>query len=242
MPWKRQAARIVRPAEVRSASTSPVRTCSPGRSSTAHPSICSSAPTRRRCRSRPMPARSRWTAASTSCAIAWRWRSQRSAPAIATIQGLIQPSFRRIAVGDPQAVPAGVYAKQYLQAVNLWTLLESRIVPVANVRAALTAVETGSADAAILYRSDLTAAGRARLAFVVSGPGAPRIVYPAAIVRPRSSEPRRSSSWASSADGGSGDLHPLRLRAADPTRPADRRWSSRASRCSRLRRPPERRR
>ena len=105
------------------------------------------------------------------------------APAIETIQELIQPSFRRIAVGDPQAVPAGVYAKQYLQAVNLWTLLESRIVPVANVRAALTAVETGSADAAILYRSDLIAAGHARQAFVVSGPGAPRIVYPAAIVK-----------------------------------------------------------
>jgi len=100
-----------------------------------------------------------------------------------TIQGLIQPSFRRIAIGDPQAVPAGVYAMQYLQAVNLWTLLESRIVPVTNVRAALTAVETGSADAAILYQSDLNAASRARQAFVVYGPGAPRIVYPAAIVK-----------------------------------------------------------
>jgi len=106
-----------------------------------------------------------------------------SAPPIEKIQDLIQPAFRRIALGDPQAVPAGVYAKAYLQAVNLWSPLASRIVPVANVRAALTAVETGSADAAILYRSDLNAASRARLAFVVSGAGAPRIIYPAAVVQ-----------------------------------------------------------
>ena len=52
-----------------------------------------------------------------------------------------------------------------------------------NVRAALTAVETGSVDAAIVYRSDAQAAKRARLAFVVSGDGAPTIVYPAAVVK-----------------------------------------------------------
>jgi molybdate transport system substrate-binding protein len=106
-----------------------------------------------------------------------------SAPAIATIEELAQPSFRRIALGDPQAVPAGVYARQYLQAVNLWARLETRVVPVTNVRAALTAVETGSADAAVVYRSDAQAAKRARLAFVVSGAGAPRIVYPAAVIK-----------------------------------------------------------
>src|SRR6478609_1027980 len=104
-------------------------------------------------------------------------------PAIAAIEALAQPAIRRLALGDPEAVPAGVYAKQYLQAVGLWTALSSRVVPVVNVRAALTAVETGSADAAIVYRSDVTAANRARLAFVVSGDKAPRIVYPAAIVR-----------------------------------------------------------
>ena len=106
-----------------------------------------------------------------------------SAPAIATIQELAQPAFRRLALGDPQGVPAGVYARRYLQAINLWTALETRVIPVNNVRAALTAVETGSVDAAIVYRSDAQAAKRARLAFVVSGDGAPSIVYPAAVVK-----------------------------------------------------------
>jgi len=64
----------------------------------------------------------------------------------------------------------------------VWDRLLARIVPVANVRAALTAVETGNVEAAIVYESDLAAASRARLAFVVSGPAAPRIVYPGAIL------------------------------------------------------------
>ena len=90
--------------------------------------------------------------------------------------------IRRLAIGDPAAVPAGVYAKRYLEQKNLWSLYESRIVPTTNVRAALTAVETGAADAAIVYLTDLAAARSAVLAFTVPAPEGPRIVYPAAIV------------------------------------------------------------
>jgi molybdate transport system substrate-binding protein len=104
-----------------------------------------------------------------------------SAPPVKDAEGLAQPGIRRMALGDPDAVPAGVYAKQYLQSAGVWDRLLARIVPVANVRAALTAVETGNVEAAIVYESDLAAARHARLAFVVPGPAAP-IVYPAAIL------------------------------------------------------------
>ena len=72
--------------------------------------------------------------------------------------------IRRLAIGDPAAVPAGVYAKRYLEQKHLWSAYESRIVPTTNVRAALTAVETGSVDAAIVYLTDLAAGGSAVLA------------------------------------------------------------------------------
>ena len=90
--------------------------------------------------------------------------------------------IRRVAIGDPAAVPAGVYAKRYLEQKSLWSAYESRIVPTTNVRAALTAVETGGADAAIVYLSDLAAARSAVLAFAVPAAEGPRIVYPAAVV------------------------------------------------------------
>jgi molybdate transport system substrate-binding protein len=100
-----------------------------------------------------------------------------------SIAQIADPAFRRIAIGDPAAVPAGIYAKQYLQQEGLWASVESRIVPTANVRAALAAVESGAADAAIVYRTDARTALRATVVWVVPVDRGPRIVYPAAIVR-----------------------------------------------------------
>jgi molybdate transport system substrate-binding protein len=103
-------------------------------------------------------------------------------PPLEDVRALLRPAIRRIAVGDPAAVPAGVYARQYLQAAGLWDALQPKLVPVANVRAAVAAVENGSVDAAIAYETDAGALKRAASVLVISGAGAPRIVYPAAIV------------------------------------------------------------
>ena len=108
--------------------------------------------------------------------------------AIRRLDDLLRPEVKRIAVGDPAAVPAGVYGRDYLKAAGVWTQLESKILPVANVRAALAVVENGSADAAIVYETDAALSTTAVTAFVVSGPDAPRIVYPAAVVA-RSRQP-----------------------------------------------------
>ena len=92
------------------------------------------------------------------------------------------PDIRRLAIGDPAAVPAGVYAAAYLRSRNLWSAYESRIVPTTNVRAALAAVESGGADAAIVYATDVRQSTRARIAIEISPEHAPRIVYPAAVI------------------------------------------------------------
>jgi molybdate transport system substrate-binding protein len=96
---------------------------------------------------------------------------------------IADPAFKRIALGDPEAVPAGVYAKQYLQTQGLWDAVKDRVVPTGSVRAALAAVETGAADAGIVYRTDARIALRAAVAWVVPADQGPRIVYPAAIVK-----------------------------------------------------------
>ena len=100
-----------------------------------------------------------------------------------SIAEIAEPAFKRIALGDPAAVPAGVYAKQYLEKEGLWRALDSRVVPTASVRAALTAVTSGAADAAIVYRTDARTAVGATVAWVVPADRGPRIVYPAAVVR-----------------------------------------------------------
>jgi molybdate transport system substrate-binding protein len=90
--------------------------------------------------------------------------------------------IRRVAIGDPVAVPAGVYARQYLERRGIWKVYEPRIVPAANVRAALVAVESGGADVAIVYVTDAAMARRAVVAFTVPVEETPPIVYPAAIL------------------------------------------------------------
>lgn len=105
-----------------------------------------------------------------------------SAVRVESPRDLQRSEIARIAVGDPAAVPAGVYARAYFERAGLWASLQPKLVPSASVRAALAAVESGNVDAAIVYRTDAGAARRARVAYRVSGPDAPRIVYPAALL------------------------------------------------------------
>ena len=95
---------------------------------------------------------------------------------------LLGPEIKRIALGDPAAVPAGVYAKQYLETLGIWRDLSMKVVPSGSVRLALAAVENGAADAAIVYRTDIAAAAHAREALVIPASQGPHIVYPAARV------------------------------------------------------------
>ena len=99
-----------------------------------------------------------------------------------SVRDLADPAFKRIALGDPAAVPAGVYAREYLEKEGLWGAIAPRVVAAVSVRAALSAVEAGAADAAIVYRTDARMSLRASLAWVVPAAAGPRIRYPAAVM------------------------------------------------------------
>jgi molybdate transport system substrate-binding protein len=89
---------------------------------------------------------------------------------------------RRLALGDPEAVPAGIYARRWLERVGIWTRVRERVIPTLDVRAALTAVESGGAEAGIVYRTDAAISHGVRVAFEVPPGEAPWIVYPAAVL------------------------------------------------------------
>jgi molybdate transport system substrate-binding protein len=102
---------------------------------------------------------------------------------VRTALDLADGSIRRIAIGDPAAVPAGVYARTYLERIGIWAQLQPKLVPSGSVRLALAAVENEAADAAIVYRTDIATSDRLVEAFVVPAADGPRIVYPAAVIR-----------------------------------------------------------
>jgi molybdate transport system substrate-binding protein len=98
---------------------------------------------------------------------------------------------KRLALGDPEAVPAGIYARQWLTARGLWDGVKEKVVPTLDVRAALAAVASGAADAGIVYRTDAAISPRVRVALEVPADEGPRIVYAAALVaRARGPAPR----------------------------------------------------
>lgn len=87
---------------------------------------------------------------------------------------------KRVALADPAAVPAGLYAKAWLERAGVWKELEPRVVPSLDVRAALAAVEAGRVDAGVVYATDAALSKRVRVVLTVPEAEGPRIVYPVA--------------------------------------------------------------
>ena len=102
---------------------------------------------------------------------------------------LISPSdlatdkVKRLALAEPSSVPAGVYAKEYLQRQKLWDAVDRKIVATENVRACLAAVESGNVDAGIVYQTDVAISKKVKVAYIVPHKEGPSISYPVAIVK-----------------------------------------------------------
>lgn len=105
-----------------------------------------------------------------------------SALKIAAAADLAGPGIHNLALAEPGSVPAGIYAKEYLQKLHLWEKLVSRVVPTENVRAALAAVEGGNAEAGIVYRTDAGISKKVKIAYEVPAAEGPKISYPFALV------------------------------------------------------------
>lgn len=111
---------------------------------------------------------------------------------IAAPKDLTLGSIRALALAEPQTVPAGIYAKEYLQKLGLWRKVIDRVVPTENVRAALAAVESGNADAGIVYSTDAQISQKVRVAYSVPEAQGPKISYPfAALAATRHPEEAR---------------------------------------------------
>jgi molybdate transport system substrate-binding protein len=97
----------------------------------------------------------------------------------------------RIAMGDPDHVPAGIYAKAALEYTGAWEEVRERAARTANVRAALALVETGATSLGIVYATDARASRKVRIVTVFAPESHPPIVYEAALLRDRDSPAAR---------------------------------------------------
>ena len=102
--------------------------------------------------------------------------------AISAPADLARPAAGRLALAETQTVPAGIYAKQYLEKLGLWKAVADRVIPTENVRACLAAVAAGNADAGIVYRTDALISKKVKIAYEVPVADGPRISYPVAVL------------------------------------------------------------
>jgi len=103
--------------------------------------------------------------------------------AIESPKDLVTAKVKRLALAEPRTVPAGIYAREYLQKQNLWPGVEAKVVPTENVRAALAAVEAGNAEAGIVYKTDAAISKKVRIACEVPSSDSPAISYPMAALK-----------------------------------------------------------
>lgn len=87
----------------------------------------------------------------------------------------------RLAIADPDSVPAGEYARAALTQLGVWSGVSHRLVRGENVRAALEYVARGEAPLGIVYRTDAKAEKRVRVVDVFPEESHPPITYPVAL-------------------------------------------------------------
>ena len=113
------------------------------------------------------------------------------APKDSALQFDIRPGFDlaaalgadgRLALAEPNSVPAGKYAKTALLQLGVWGEVEQRIVAADNVRAALNFVARGEVPLGIVYRSDAASEPTVRVVATFPDSTHVPIVYPAAII------------------------------------------------------------
>jgi len=111
------------------------------------------------------------------------------APADSRVSVNIAPGFPlarllgdgRLAMANPDAVPAGKYGKASLEALGVWNDVQSKVAAAENVRAALVLVSRGEAPLGIVYRTDAAADPKVRVVGLFPENTHPPIIYPIAV-------------------------------------------------------------
>ncbi len=96
---------------------------------------------------------------------------------LASLADLAKPEVKRLALADPRSVPPAFTRRSIWRREGLGQV-EARVVPTQNVRAALAGVESGNADAGIVYQTDALISKKVKVAFALPDSPKVKIAYP----------------------------------------------------------------
>lgn len=89
----------------------------------------------------------------------------------------------KISIGTPEAVPAGTYAKETLEKLNVWKAVEKKVVYAKDVRQVLTYVETNNVDAGIVYKTDALISSKVKIVATAEENTHVPIIYPLGVIK-----------------------------------------------------------
>lgn len=89
----------------------------------------------------------------------------------------------KISIGDPEHVPAGAYAKEALESLDLYTKLEKKMLFAESVRAALTLIEMNESEAGVVYKTDAMASAKVKVVYEFPEETHKQIAYPCSLVK-----------------------------------------------------------
>jgi molybdate transport system substrate-binding protein len=101
---------------------------------------------------------------------------------VADFKDLDLASVEKVAIGEPESVPAGTYAKEVLTTLNLFEALQPKLVFGKDVRQVLAYVATGNVDAGLVYATDAIGSDQVQVVATAPADSHAPIIYPVAVV------------------------------------------------------------
>lgn len=102
---------------------------------------------------------------------------------VASFQDLTRPDVKRVAIANPESVPAGMYARQTLKYLKLYQKIRPKLLFAEDVRQVLAYVETDNVDAGLVYITEAKLSNKVRVVATAPGASHAPIVYPVAILK-----------------------------------------------------------
>lgn len=102
---------------------------------------------------------------------------------VKSFEDLTTETVEKIAVGEPESVPAGKYAQEVLTSLNLLETVQPKEVYAKDVRQVLTYVESGNVDAGIVYSSDAKISDQVKIVATAPAESHSPIIYPVAVIK-----------------------------------------------------------
>ena len=102
---------------------------------------------------------------------------------LTSFRQLTDSKIKKIAVGEPRSVPAGQYAEEIFKNLGILQQVKSKLVLGNNVRQVLSFVESGNADAGIVYATDAKISPQVKQVATAPANSHSPIIYPVAVLK-----------------------------------------------------------